>query len=333
MNDEANRTALDNLKWKQFKVLDQGFVCLVDAMGDDAAIVQAARTSYGTGTKSVSDDETLIKYLMRHAHTTPFEMCEVKLLVQVPMDCWRQYIRHRTASVNEYSTRYSEAIDIRQCTPPDQWRSQSQANKQGSSDMLQEWPEGWEFDEEARTITKPGDHNYTKWTRAGAKDMPKTVGEYLTQSEERLHEHAVDVYQERLSAGVAREQARKDLPLSTYTRAYWKIDLYNLLHFLALRMDEHAQYEIRQYANVIGNEIVAKLFPAVWKAFVAYKLNALTLSMYDGDVIKTVVCYGYPLPINHETFLQVQHAAWSGRKSCRERDECWEKLCRLGIGK
>src|SRR5665213_2134765 len=127
---------VEELRWKKFPVLDDGFVCLVDVMGDDAAVVQAARVSYGVGTKRVSDDRSLIRYLLRHRHTTPFEMAEVKFLVRVPMDCWRQWIRHRTANVNEYSTRYSEAIDSTQTTVPNAWRTQAAQNRQGSDQPL-----------------------------------------------------------------------------------------------------------------------------------------------------------------------------------------------------
>ncbi len=228
---------LDSLKWKKFPVLDDGFVCLVDVMGNDQAVVQAARVSYGEGTKKVSDDRGLIRYLLRHRHTTPFEMAEIKLLVRVPMDCWRQWIRHRTANVNEYSTRYSLAIDATQTTAADEWRTQATSNRQGSGDPL-----------------------------------PEDAGERLSTSETEFQERARRLYEERIAAGVAREQARKDLPLSTYTEAYWKIDLHNLLHFLALRMDSHAQLEIRQYATTIGQQIVQPLFPLVWEAFVDYRL-------------------------------------------------------------
>ena len=192
----ANAALVDSLRWKKFPLLNEGFVCLVDAMGDDQAIVQAARVSYGEGTRQVSDDRSLIRYLMRHQHTTPFEMAELKLLVRVPMDCWRQWIRHRTASVNEYSTRYSVAIDAAQTTPAEAWRLQSGANRQGSEGFLD--------------------------AAAGAE---------LSAEEGRLHVEARQVYQRRLQSGVAREQARKDLPLATFTEAYWKIDLHNLLHF------------------------------------------------------------------------------------------------------
>ena len=211
-NAHDKSAVLSDLRWQKFSVLDDGFVCLVDVMGDDGSIVQAARVSYGAGTKKVSDDRTLIRYLMRHRHSTPFEMAEIKLLVRVPMDCWRQWIRHRTANVNEYSTRYSLAIDAAQTTPPGEWRTQSESNRQGSEGFL---------DEE--------------------------LGAALTESEREFQDSARKLYEQRIEQGVAREQARKDLPLATYTEAYWKIDLHNLLHFLALRMDPHAQLEIRDY--------------------------------------------------------------------------------------
>lgn len=291
----SNSEIVEQLRWKKFPVLDQGFVCLVDVMGDDVAIVQAARVSYGQGTRSVSDDRTLIRYLMRHRHTTPFEMAELKFLVRVPMDCWRQWIRHRTASVNEYSTRYSVAIDAAQKTPPDGWRRQSSANRQGSEGFLD----------------------------------PAT-GQMLSDEEAELHRLARSVYEKRLKLGVAREQARKDLPLSTYTEAYWKIDLHNLLHFLELRMDPSAQWEIRQYARTIGYEIVRPLFPLVWEAFEDYRLAAVTLSRLDQEVISRLAEAGR-LPAREEDFLWAQDPAWVGQKRCRERDECREKLRRLGL--
>ncbi len=233
-----------------FMVLDHGFVRVIDLMGNDEAVVQAARVSYGKGTKKVSEDRGLIRYLMRHRHTTPFEMCEIKLHVKVPMDIWRQWIRHRTANVNEYSTRYSIAIDEAHATKPDEWRLQSPTNKQGSTGII--------------------DPN---------------IGEELTLGEETLHHRAKEEYNKRLQLGIAREQARKDLPLSTYTEAYWKIDLHNLLHFLSLRMDARAQYEFRQYANVIGYEIVAKWVPLVWEAFLDYRFNAVTLSGFEVEIV------------------------------------------------
>ncbi|MCK4535857.1 MAG: FAD-dependent thymidylate synthase [Desulfuromonadales bacterium] len=234
---------LDEILGVTFPVLDDGFVRVIDYMGTDSSIVQAARVSYGAGTKKVSEDRGLIRYLLRHRHTTPFEMCELKLHVRVPMDCWRQWIRHRTASVNEYSTRYSVAIDAARSTAPDEWRAQSEINKQGSG-----------------------------------VGVDPAIGTRLSAEEAELHQRCKDVYQGRLEQGVAREQARKDLPLGTYTEAYWKIDLHNLLHFLSLRMDEHAQYEIREYARLIGEKIVSKWVPHTWEAFLDYRFNSLYLS-------------------------------------------------------
>jgi len=291
----SNAIVVEQLRWRKFPVLDDGFVCLVDVMGDDSAIVQAARVSYGTGTKKVSDDRTLIRYLMRHHHTTPFEMAEVKLLVRVPMDIWRQWIRHRTASVNEYSTRYSIAIDTAHQTAPDMWRKQSTMNRQGSEGFLDE-----------------------------------QTGAELSREERELQEHARRVYQHRLELGVAREQARKDLPLSTYTEAYWKIDLHNLLHFLELRMDRHAQWEIAEYAKVIGNEIVAPLFPMTWEAFVDYRLQGMSLTRLDCEVIARLVSQGQ-LPADESAFLEAQDPGWRELSRCREREECLEKLRRLGL--
>jgi thymidylate synthase (FAD) len=301
MNDDLQNTAVshqaavEQLRWRKFAVLDDGFVCLVDAMGDDQAVVQAARVSYGQGTRAVSDDRTLIRYLLRHQHTTPFEMCELKFLLRVPMDCWRQWIRHRMASINEYSTRYSIAIDAAQTTPPDAWRLQAAGNRQGS--------EGW---------------------------LDAGRGAALSAAEAALQAQARAAYQQRLDWGVAREQARKDLPLATYTEAYWKIDLHNLLHFLALRMDEHAQWEIRQYAQTIGQQIVRPLFPLAWEAFADYRLAAMQLTRLDQEVIARLTSAG-GVPASEEQFLAAGDPSWAGLARCRERDECRQKLKRLGI--
>lgn len=286
---------VESLRWKKLPVLDDGFVCLVDVMGSDAAIVQAARVSYGEGTKRVSDDRTLIRYLMRHRHTTPFEMAELKFLVRVPMDVWRQWIRHRTASVNEYSTRYSVAIDAAHRTASGEWRLQSSANRQGSHGKLAE-----------------------------------SLGAELSAEEKELQDRAREVYQRRLSLGVAREQARKDLPLSTYTEAYWKIDLHNLLHFLELRLDSSAQWEIRQYARVIGEEIVAPLFPITWQAFLDYRLHSVLLTRLDVEVIRRLVGQGR-LPADLASFAAAQDPDWVELERCREREECLDKLRRLGL--
>lgn len=241
--DRVSVPALDAMLGERIPVLDQGFIRVVDYLGSDQSIVQAARVSYGRGTKTVKDDRELIRYLMRHDHTSPFEMCDIKLHLRVPMDCWRQWIRHRTASVNEYSTRYSIAIDAAQSTPAGGWRRQAVRNRQGSEGFLEE--------------------------AAGAE---------LSREESELQERCRRVYEHRIELGVAREQARKDLPLSTYTEAYWKIDLHNLLNFLRLRLDAKAQLEIRLYAEAIAHQVVAVWCPVAWEAFRDYKLSSVTLS-------------------------------------------------------
>jgi len=296
----AHSEIVEQLRWKKFPVLDDGFVCLVDIMGDDSSVVQAARVSYGEGTKKVSDDRTLIRYLLRHRHTTPFEMAEIKLLVRVPMDCWRQWIRHRMASVNEYSTRYSVAIDSAQSTPTEAWRTQAEQNRQGSGEPL-----------------------------------PLEIGQQLSAEEQHLHDESRRVYEARLAAGVAREQARKDLPLATYTEAYWKIDIHNLLHFLALRMDPHAQEEIRLYATTIGREIVRPLFPVVWEAFEDYRMGGTSLTRLEQGVIRRLTARAAEFrkapPYNLDDFMAVQDETWCGLNRCRERDECRDKLINLGL--
>jgi len=242
--------ALDEILGVPFKVLDDGFVRVVDYLGSDQSIVQAARVSYGKGTKKVSQDRGLIRYLLRHRHTTPFEMCEIKLHIRIPMDAWRQWIRHRTANVNEYSTRYSLAIESAQKTDPEEWRMQSSDNKQGSS---------------------------------GFFDLEQ--GKEMSEDERFLHDKSREIYTKRVEQGVAREQARKDLPLSTYTEAYWKIDLHNLLHFLELRMEMNAQLEIREYANVIGREIVKRWAPIAWEAFEEYALTSKEFSGFELELL------------------------------------------------
>ena len=286
----------DNILMKDFHVLNDGFVRFIDYMGDDDSIVQAARVSYGRGTKTISKDKALIRYLMRHRHTSPFEMCEIKLHVRAPMDCWRQWIRHRTANVNEYSTRYSLAIDSAMRTNPKDWRSQSSANNQGSEGT-----------------------------------MPVKIGERLSRKEIEIHDACRSIYNERIELGIAREQARKDLPLSTYTEAYWKIDLHNLLHFLELRMEAHAQHEIRQYANVIGHEIVSKWVPLTWEAFLDYRFNALSLSATEIDFIALINSGNTDELLQHmerKGWLERTDNSW---KKNREATEFKSKLERLGI--
>lgn len=287
---------LDEILGKKFPVLDDGFVRVVDYMGSDESIVQAARVSYGQGTKKVSEDRALIRYLLRNRHTTPFEMCEIKLHVRVPMDTWRQWIRHRTANVNEYSTRYSLAIDSSQKTKSDEWRMQSKDNKQGS--------EGF---------------------------FPTEIGSKLSEREEELQNFAREIYQERLNLGVAREQARKDLPLSTYTEAYWKIDLHNLLNFLSLRMDSHAQFEIRSYANVIGNEIVARWTPIAWQAFQDYRINSMELSALDIQILQLLLKHEKEMAIEKAIELGMIKREESIIKVNREGKEFEDKLNRLGL--
>lgn len=250
-----------SLSTKEYKVLDKGFVRYIDHMGSDHDIVKAARISYGKmdENRSIEEDRNLIRYMFSGAyeckcpHTSPYEMCELKIHIRIPMDAWRQMIRHRTANVNEYSTRYSEAIDDKQQTDSSAWRSQSKNNKQGSSDCL-----------------------------------PISIGDYLSQLETKFHQDATDLYQYRLSMEVAREQARKDLPLSTYTEAIWKIDLHNLFHFLLLRMDSHAQKEIRDYANAIAN-FAKELWPLSWEAFEDYKLYAITFSRQELKLLNQIL--------------------------------------------
>lgn len=290
--------ALEEILGKKIPVLNDGFVRVVDYMGGDESIVQAARVSYGKGTKKVSEDRGLIRYLLRNFHTTPFEMNEIKLHVRVPMDAWRQWIRHRTANVNEYSTRYSIAIDASQKTDAGNWRIQAKDNKQGS--------EGF-FD--------------------------NAIGSKLSEREEELQQFAREIYQERLQLGVAREQARKDLPLSTYTEAYWKIDLHNLLNFLALRMDNHAQFEIRSYANVIGDEIVSRWCPIAWEAFKDYRMNSMSFSSLELQILKQLVTG------NKQAALKLaEEFGWLNKindklSKNRERIELEEKLIELGIEK
>ena len=240
-----------SIKDKYFPVLDHGFIALKDVMGTDEDIEQAARVSYGKGTRKRSETRGLIRYLIRHKHTSPLEMVEFKFHVRVPMDCWRQWIRHRTASVNEYSTRYSEAINLTQQTAPNKWRLQSSSNKQGSDGYYKD-------------------------------------GGWLSSSELKLHRLTDLTYQRRLNAGIAREQARKDLPLSTYTEAYWKIDLHNLLHFLRLRCDSHAQIEIRSYANVIAG-IVKECCPLTFEAWEDYIFGSGSFSRQEMSVLQKLL--------------------------------------------
>ncbi|WP_420568134.1 FAD-dependent thymidylate synthase [Thalassovita sp.] len=240
-----------------YPVLDHGFVRVVDYMGDDAAICQAARVSYGKGTKSVQNDEGLIRYLMRHWHSTPFEMCEIKLHVKLPVFVARQWIRHRTANVNEYSARYS-ILDREFYIPaPEQLAAQSVINNQGRGEALT-------GDEAARVL------------------------EILKSDANRAYDHYESMISEDGQQGLARELARMNLPANIYTQWYWKVDLHNLFHFLRLRADSHAQYEIRVYTDEIC-KVVADWVPFAFKAFEDYRMGGETLSAAALDCVRRML--------------------------------------------
>ncbi len=335
LTEEEFQSRLASLKGRRFPLLSKGGLTLVDAMGSDRRIVEAARTTSDITGKGDADDRNLLRYLVRHRHTTPREFPVVCFLVEIPMDAWRQWIRHRTASVNEFSTRYSEVPDVNDTTDPVAWRLQATTNRQGSSgEFVTAFPEGYDVD------------------TMGPEPTPvlvksrRTAGEYLSSQEKQLHDLQRSVYEERIRFGVAKEQARKDLCLSTYTRAFWQNDLHNTLHFLGLRMDAHAQLEIRVYANQMS-EILRQLYPVTWAAFEDYQLNASTLTALDKLVIKNLVedAHGWafdahntgreekifmpPYPI--ERFMECQHPDWKELQRCRERDECLQKLQNLGL--
>ena len=235
-------------------VLDHGLVRVIDYMGDDGAIVQAARVSYGRGTKAVSNDEGLIRYLMRHWHSTPFEMCEVKFHVKLPVFVARQWIRHRTANVNEYSARYS-ILDREFYIPaPEQLAAQSKVNNQGRGEVL-------------------------------SGDEAQRVLDLLREDATRAYDHYEDMLSQDGQQGLARELARMNLPANVYTQWYWKTDLHNLFHFLRLRADKHAQYEIRVYAEAMCR-IAADWVPLAYAAFEDYRLGGVSLSGRGVEVLR-----------------------------------------------
>ncbi len=243
--------------YKAYDVLDHGFIRVIDYMGDDAAICQAARVSYGKGTKSVQNDEGLIRYLMRHWHSTPFEMCEIKLHVKLPVFVARQWIRHRTANVNEYSARYS-ILDREFYIPEaDKLAAQSVINNQGRGEALT-------GEEAARVL------------------------EYLKGDAARCYDHYEEMIGQEGQQGLARELARMNLPANIYTQWYWKVDLHNLFHFLRLRADAHAQYEIRVYAEEIC-KVVADWVPAAYGAFEDYRMGGATLSSKAIDCVRKML--------------------------------------------
>jgi thymidylate synthase (FAD) len=245
---------VENKLENEIKCLDKGFVRLVDVMGDDSSIVQAARVSYGKGTKTVHEDRGLIRYLMRHKHTTPFEMVEFKFHVKLPIFVARQWIRHRTANVNEYSGRYSEMKDEFYLPSTEQIRTQSIINKQGRAD----------------------------------EKLPSEHVEQILQSTEAHYDASFELYQSLLEKGLTRELSRMVLPVSNYTEWYWKIDLHNLFHFLKLRLDAHAQYEIRVYAEAMA-ELVKEIVPLAWEAYEHYMLNSISLSQGELSIIADMI--------------------------------------------
>jgi len=258
----ATVPALEEVLYEPSPVLDHGFARVIDYMGDDAAIVQAARVSYGRGTRKITEDRGLIRYLMRHRHTTPFEMCEIKFHIKLPIFVARQWIRHRTANVNEYSARYS-ILDREFYIPaPEHLAAQASNNRQGRGDVLQ-------GEEAARVMS------------------------LLREDSERAYDHYAEMLNEGedgapLDAnrtGLARELARMNLSLNFYTQWYWKVDLHNLLHFLSLRADPHAQYEIRVYADAML-ETVKRWVPLACEAFTDYRLGGVSLSAAGLDVVR-----------------------------------------------
>ena len=256
---------LEALLYTPAPVLDHGFVRVIDYMGDDGAIVQAARVSYGKGTRRVSTDRGLIRYLLRHRHTTPFEMCEIKYHVKMPIFVARQWIRHRTANVNEYSARYS-VLDREFYIPaPDQLAAQSRSNRQGRGAVL-------EGEEAARVL------DLLK------SDAQQTYDHYIEMLNESEDGEVIDEGRD----GLARELARMNLTLNTYTQWYWKTDLHNLLHFLSLRADDHAQYEIRVYAEAMLESLKAWC-PITYEAFMDYRAGGTHLSAAGLGVVRRLL--------------------------------------------
>lgn len=262
----ATVDAIEDILYQPIKVLDSGFIRVIDYMGDDAAIVQAARVSYGKGTKQVNQDRGLIRYLMRHWHTTPFEMCEIKLHVKLPIFIARQWIRHRTANVNEYSARYSILDKEFYIPAPENLASQSDSNRQGRGGVL-------EGDEAARVL------------EILKNDSERSYENYLEML--NLHEETGEP-KDVEKKGLTRELARMNLNLNYYTQWYWKIDLHNLMHFLRLRADNHAQFEIRAYADAIL-EVVKKWVPQTYEAFMDYRMDAVQLSAQMKAIVTRMI--------------------------------------------
>ena len=256
---------LEAVLYQPIEVLDHGFVRVIDYMGDDSSVVQSARVSYGKGTKKISNDKGLIKYLMRHRHSTPFEMCEIKFHIKLPIFIARQWIRHRTANVNEYSARYSILDKEFYIPSAENLAAQSQINNQGRGDVL--------TDDEASNVIQ-----------ILKNDAEQTYANYETL----LNENSSGGVLDEGKSGIARELARMNLTLNTYTQWYWKIDLNNLLHFLALRADDHAQYEIRIYADVML-DLVKKWVPLTYEAFEDYRMGGTELSAKEIKLMRKLL--------------------------------------------
>ena len=256
---------LEKILYEAIPILDHGFIRVVDYMGDDSSIVQSARVSYGKGTKKVSTDSGLIKYLMRHRHSTPFEMCEIKYHVKLPIFVARQWIRHRTANVNEYSARYSILDKEFYLPSKENLAAQSTSNRQGRGKVIN----GKQADNILEILKK---------------DAEQTYNNYETMLNERYDGTTID----EENQGLARELARMNLTLNTYTQWYWKTDLLNLLNFLSLRADSHAQYEIRAYAQAM-TETLKKWVPITFEAFMDYRVGAMELSAKGKVVIQKMI--------------------------------------------
>ena len=256
---------LEKILYEALPVLDHGFVRVVDYMGDDSSVVQSARVSYGKGTKKVSTDSGLIKYLMRHRHSTPFEMCEIKYHVKLPIFVARQWIRHRTANVNEYSARYSILDKEFYLPTKENLAAQSKNNRQGRGDLIN----GKQADDILKILKE---------------DAEKSYNDYETILNERYDGTIINENQK----GLARELARMNLTLNTYTQWYWKTDLLNLLNFLSLRADDHAQYEIRAYADVMIDSL-KRWVPITYEAFMDYRMGGMELSSKGKSVISKMI--------------------------------------------
>ncbi|MFL1780675.1 FAD-dependent thymidylate synthase [Candidatus Hepatincolaceae symbiont of Richtersius coronifer] len=283
----STNSMLEEMLFKEQPVLDKGFIRLVDYMGGDEAIVQAARVSYGKGTKTLNDDRALIRYLLKHKHTTPFEMCEIKFHIKTPLFIARQWLRHRTASVNEYSARYSIMEEDYYIPNLEQIKTQSVSNKQGRGEEFSS-EKANVIRKELQTISKEAFGYYYNFLEENG-EINNSKG--ATNSQNNLLQQgtsAPEINSIPSKPILAKEIARIILPVNVYTQFYWKINLHNLLHFLKLRADYHAQYEIREYAIKIL-EVVKLWVPVTYQAFLDYSLNAKLFSQQEVALIKHLI--------------------------------------------